>query len=229
MKKRIQMDITLLVSFVIVLTIVFVKFPRLYIQDAVSDDLLDFIGFLTILKGILVRMTARGYKKSISSRGENLVTDGPYSIVRNPMYLGSFYIGCGFVLILWPWWALPLFAAVFYLRFRRQISSEEKYLKAHFGKTFDEYVSRVPRLIPSWKSIKNANIKESFPLDKAWLTKEKWGLISWTFLAIFLEALREYLVFGSFDIVTTAQVFSLSALTFILVLIVWYNYAPNTK
>jgi len=30
------------------------------------------------------------------------------------MYLGSFLMGAGFILIVWPWWTLPIFAALFF-------------------------------------------------------------------------------------------------------------------
>src|SRR3989338_7074435 len=103
MKDRIKIDTTILVA-MIGFTVVLYKFPDLYPRDRSFDNMMDFFGALCLLKGVFIRMIARGYKKANSSKGKALVCNGIYTLTRNPMYIGSFYIGSGFVLILWPWW-----------------------------------------------------------------------------------------------------------------------------
>src|SRR3990167_9267300 len=120
MKTRIKIDSAIL-SFFIILTGFLYQFPSLYAGSPLTDDLLDFLGVIVVLKGTFIRMAARGYKKAYSKSGAGLVTTGPYTLVRNPMYLGSFLMGAGFILMVWPWWSLPVFAGLFYLRFSRQI------------------------------------------------------------------------------------------------------------
>ena len=65
MKKRIQIDTTIL-GFVILLTGFLCAFPRLYPQDRLIDYAFDFLGVISIFKGIFLRMAARGHKKNLS-------------------------------------------------------------------------------------------------------------------------------------------------------------------
>jgi len=196
MKKRIKMDSTLLAFFVL-MTGVLIMFPNLYPESRGVDNVLDFLGFIVIWKGVLMRMSARGHKKAHSQRSEKLVETGPYALVRNPMYLGSFTMGVGFILMVWPWWSLPIFAGLFYVRFLRQVVKEEVYLSKLAGPSYDDYCRRVPRFFPAVRNLKNIKVRDWIDLDEAFSTKEKRGLWTWPLLAIVLEYLQEGFVFGS--------------------------------
>ena len=135
MKKRVKIDSTLL-SFFIIMTGFLFTFRNLYPHSPYFDDTLDFFGFMVLLTGTLLRMAARGHKKAHSAKSVKLVTTGPYTLVRNPMYLGSFLMGAGFILMVWPWWSLPVFTWIFYLRFRKQVVQEEKFLGEAFGNEY---------------------------------------------------------------------------------------------
>ncbi|MCX5681293.1 MAG: isoprenylcysteine carboxylmethyltransferase family protein, partial [Candidatus Omnitrophica bacterium] len=142
MKQRIKIDGTIL-SLVIGVTGILYFFPGL---------ICDLIGVISILKGTYLRMAARGYKKEFSKKGQDLVMSGPYSLTRNPMYLGTFLIGVGFVLVVWPWWLLLIFSLFFYMRFNVQMVKEEVYLKKIFGEKYEAYCLQVPRFFPSLKA-----------------------------------------------------------------------------
>ncbi len=213
MKYRVRIDVSIL-FFVIIFTGVLYRMPQLYIGGVNANHLLDFLGVIVILLGTYLRMSARGYKKENSDKGKSLVVEGPYTLVRNPMYLGTLLIGSGFVLIIWPWWSLPVFVGIFYARFRRQIIKEETYLKELFTKTFEDYCSRVPRLFPTIKTLRKAQWGEIFISQSAWTTKEKWGLIGWPVLAVFFEVLQNNIVFGFRDTQRTIFIFVLGIIVF---------------
>jgi protein-S-isoprenylcysteine O-methyltransferase Ste14 len=81
-------------------------------------------------------------------KDHDLITQGPYSIVRNPIYLGMFGMLLSTGLVFSHWW-LALIAIVFFLVGNRiRIRSEEKLLRETFGKKFDDYAARVPAFIP---------------------------------------------------------------------------------
>ena len=127
----------------IILTGLLYQFPRVYYANRFFDNILDFIGLSVMLKGVYIRMAARGHKKAHSNQGEGLVTTGLYSYTRNPMYLGTFLVGAGFVLIVWPWWSLPIFGWLFYLRFKKQVLKEEKHLRGLFKEEYKIYCRKV--------------------------------------------------------------------------------------
>jgi len=145
MKKRIKIDSSIL-SFVIILTGILYQFRNLYTEDLLIDDALDFVGLFMILSGTFLRMMARGFKKEHSQQGHGLVMDGPYALTRNPMYLGSFLMGVGFTLIVWPWWSVGLFAILFYIRFNKQMIKEEQYLTKTFKENYESYAKKIQRI-----------------------------------------------------------------------------------
>jgi protein-S-isoprenylcysteine O-methyltransferase Ste14 len=80
--------------------------------------------------------------------GHELITRGPYSLVRNPIYLGMFgmLVATGLAVGRWP--VLLVATALFLVGTKIRIRSEEKLLRDAFGETFEEYVRRVPAFIP---------------------------------------------------------------------------------
>ena len=84
--------------------------------------------------------------------GHDLVTTGPYDLVRHPIYtamLGKL-IATGIVLSVWP--VLLAALATFLLGTLIRIRFEEKLLSQAFGEKFADWRSRVPGLIPFLKA-----------------------------------------------------------------------------
>jgi protein-S-isoprenylcysteine O-methyltransferase Ste14 len=81
--------------------------------------------------------------------GHQLVTSGPFAIVRHPMYLGLILAALGGLLLYQTWTmvAFLVFAPFTLLRARR----EEKVLSAVFGEQWREYCKRVPAFLPRLK------------------------------------------------------------------------------
>ena len=74
-----------------------------------------------------------------------LVTDGPYAISRNPMYVGMVLAGLGAALIT-ATLAGVILAAVYALVVRyRYIAYEEKAMRLKFGTQYDAYCRKVGR------------------------------------------------------------------------------------
>jgi protein-S-isoprenylcysteine O-methyltransferase Ste14 len=222
MKKRVKIDNALL-SFIIIVTGFLFVFRGFYPHSPVLDDGLDFIGFMVLLAGIMLRMSARGHKKIHSQKSEQLVTTGPYTLVRNPMYLGSFLMGAGFIFMVWPWWSLPVFAYIFYVRFNKQIVHEEKCLSELAGEKYDRYCKRVRKLFPSLRYLPKAQLGKVVNLKEAFSTHEKRGLWFWPILAVILESFQEQLVFEQTVLSQTLMVFLTAAVTFAIVFWIFYQ------
>jgi protein-S-isoprenylcysteine O-methyltransferase Ste14 len=215
MKKRIKIDSALL-SFIIIVTGFLFAFRGLYPLNPFLDDALDFLGFIVLLNGILLRMSARGHKKAHSQKSKELVVSGPYTLVRNPMYLGSFLMGAGFILMVWPLWSLPLFAGLFYIRFKRQVVKEEAFLGKLNERRYKAYCKKVPRIFPAIDQMGKFNIKKIVNLKEAFSTKEKRGLWGWPILAVLLESFQEQLVFGETIPLHTIMIFLMATILFII-------------
>ena len=100
-------------------------------------------GVLFIVPGLLLRALASGQLE----KNQALATAGPYAYTRNPLYFGSLVMAAGFTLAARSWWVALLTLAMFFSIYLPVISSEERFLKAHFPE-FEEYARRVPRFLP---------------------------------------------------------------------------------
>ncbi len=83
----------------------------------------------------------------------NLITDGPFGFVRNPLYVGNIlmYVGCGVMSnALVPW--LQFAALVWFgIQYHLIVSREEEHLRQTFGEEYERYVRNVPRFLPRLK------------------------------------------------------------------------------
>ncbi|MGA8143328.1 MAG: isoprenylcysteine carboxylmethyltransferase family protein [Candidatus Acidiferrales bacterium] len=80
--------------------------------------------------------------------GHELIIEGPYSHVRNPIYLAMFGMLVATGLAVSQWQAFVAGILVFLIGNEIRIRSEEKLLRETFGPKFDEYAARVPAFFP---------------------------------------------------------------------------------
>jgi protein-S-isoprenylcysteine O-methyltransferase Ste14 len=92
-----------------------------------------------------------GEQWSLAARvveGHKLVTEGPYSIVRNPIYTGMFGMLLATGLAVSHWIGLVVAIVVFAIGTFIRVRSEERLLREMFGPEFDTYARKVPAVIP---------------------------------------------------------------------------------
>lgn len=79
--------------------------------------------------------------------GHQLVTQGPYQVVRNPIYTGMFgmLVATGIVITRWP--ALFVAIVIFLAGTTWRIRIEEKLLRTQFGAEFEQYCKEVPHAL----------------------------------------------------------------------------------
>ncbi|HEY0849346.1 MAG TPA: isoprenylcysteine carboxylmethyltransferase family protein [Bradyrhizobium sp.] len=78
---------------------------------------------------------------------DHLVTDGPFSFTRNPLYLAGIMLVLGIGLILGIAWFLLLAILAAFAVQKLAIEREERHLQARFGETYLDYARRVRRWI----------------------------------------------------------------------------------
>jgi protein-S-isoprenylcysteine O-methyltransferase Ste14 len=105
------------------------------------------LGIAFAVWGLLV--LGRNWAPSMTGvrKDTELVTTGPYAIVRNPIYSGALVFLPSLALVAANWlMLLPglLLCAILY----KYVGEEEATLVAHFGDAYREYMTRTPRLVP---------------------------------------------------------------------------------
>jgi protein-S-isoprenylcysteine O-methyltransferase Ste14 len=122
-------------------------------QSALLPPPWHLAGGVLIVAGVLLAaVAARRFAKAGTNiipltQSTALVTDGPFAMSRNPMYLGMTLTLAGVALlanVLLPWFVLPAFVAILWFRFIRH---EEALMEKTFGAEYVAYRTRVRRWI----------------------------------------------------------------------------------
>lgn len=201
MKPRIRIQgLSIFLSVIIAVFLRKTLFPRWEVR--LWNDLFNLLGITLVLFGFLFRISARGHKEENSSQGRSLVNDGPYAIIRNPMYFGTLLIGAGAVAVLFQFWTVFLFLAVFLLIYIPQVRKEEALLAAMFKDEYREYSRAVPGYFPRVGGL--LNLRKYLDLKLSWVKKELSSLI-FTLAVIFaMEIWEDARLFGGLELMRRA-------------------------
>jgi len=117
-------------------------------------------GVPIVIAGELLRLWGVHHIGAISrTRSERLgplVDTGPFSLVRNPLYLGNILLWLGFAVSARLIWLAPLIVALLMLEYHAIVRWEERLLKGRIGEPYRRYTERVPRWIPDVRGFKRA-------------------------------------------------------------------------
>jgi len=131
-------------------------FPDPLIWGTWPDRLADTTGVASLTLGLMLRIWAVSHAgrhtRSRKIKAPLLITTGPYSCVRNPIYLGNFLIGFSLVVLAEALALIPCYVVVFVLQYRKIVEQEEIFLKNKFGDAFERYCETVPRWLPRLKA-----------------------------------------------------------------------------
>jgi protein-S-isoprenylcysteine O-methyltransferase Ste14 len=94
--------------------------------------------------GLLIRAWAAGHIR----KNAVLATTGPYAYTRNPLYLGSFFLGLGFTIAAGRWILALLFGALFLGIYLPVMRVEASTLVSVFGEDYLRYAKAVPLFVP---------------------------------------------------------------------------------
>ncbi|MDP7660915.1 MAG: isoprenylcysteine carboxylmethyltransferase family protein [Gammaproteobacteria bacterium] len=102
------------------------------------------VGCILALIGTLVRLYASGF----IVKNKQLATNGPYSLVRHPLYTGNLLLMIGFTFASGQWWALLISAAFWWIYYPVAIEYEDRKLHGLFGEAWEAWSGTVPAVIP---------------------------------------------------------------------------------
>ena len=114
------------------------------------------IGILFITIGEFFRIWAVGYaggstRATTLGAARDLVTTGPYSYVRNPLYLGNFLLSFGVCIIANVLWLIPVLIIGYFIQYLPIITVEEAYLLESCASVYEKYQEQVPRFLPYFR------------------------------------------------------------------------------
>jgi protein-S-isoprenylcysteine O-methyltransferase Ste14 len=129
------------------------------------NDLYRWVGYFALVLCVMGRAWCSAY---IGGRKNyELIGLGPYSVVRNPLYVFSFFGVAGIGFATGTLTFLVLLTILFALYYRVVVAREEAFLRAEFGSLFADYCARVPRWIPDfslWRNETEIAVKPRFIL-----------------------------------------------------------------
>ncbi len=105
------------------------------------------VGYGLLLPGLALWGTAMVQLLTGFPRGK-LVTTGAYGVVRNPIYSSAIYFFFPAVALLTLTWVYFVPSAFLFGGVMILVGTEEKQLTRAFGSEYEEYLSRVDRLVP---------------------------------------------------------------------------------
>lgn len=169
------------------LIVALLLFVLLKAPEADSDwigELSEMLGFALLAAATLWRIWCHLF--IAGSKNGELATEGPYSVVRNPLYLGNLLgvVGFGFA-VEQPLLAV-LLGLVFGLFYPSVVSREERDLGRLFGERYAAYCAAVPRWVPDWSLYREPAFVTVSPkrmrgavLDAMWFL---WAFALWEFI-----------------------------------------------
>lgn len=151
------------VIYVVVIVLLWKPIPLSFpLCTRLSFDILGSLLFFPSLALYLLGLRTLGTMFGASSgfgvrlyTSHRLITNGPYSIIRHPMYVAAICAGIGGLLIFRTW--AMLFFAVNMFGLIVRAKREELALSEEFGPTWEEYKSQVPSWLPRLHSKQRSN------------------------------------------------------------------------
>jgi len=102
------------------------------------------IGAVVVVLGVIVRLYASGY----IVKNRQLATDGPYSLVRHPLYTGNLLQLIGFTIASGLWWTVLVSAWFWWFYYPTAVEYEDRKLRRIFGDRCAEWQKATPAVVP---------------------------------------------------------------------------------
>ena len=114
-----------------------------------------FLGIVLIVIGEIIRLRsvsfAGGETRTMNVGASSICKSGPYSIVRNPLYIGNMMIYVGFAFVAGSVYVVTISSITFvyfFIQYSLIISLEEEALEEKFGDEYITYKKLVPSIFP---------------------------------------------------------------------------------
>lgn len=147
--------------------------PRVLFGHPRLDHGLIVAGALIALLGEAVRLLTIGFDyierggKDGKVWASKLVQGGIYAHTRNPMYLGNLLIAIGMCMVTGAPAAYLIIIPLFMYFYQTIMVAEEIFLRQTFDADYAAYCSRVPRILPSLRGIRQTFAQATYDWRRA--------------------------------------------------------------
>ncbi len=180
-KYRLLLSKCLLFSIILILIISKNNFDN----NSIPFVILEFLGFFLVIVGVLGRIWSSLYIEG--NKTNSLVTNGIYSICRNPLYFFSFLLLLGYCLLIKSFIVSFMAMLMLIIVYPRTIKyEEEKLLKIH-GDDYLNYFNNTPKFIPNLFLFKKTEKSYKIKID---INKIENVLIESLGFILFFEIIR---------------------------------------
>lgn len=138
-----------------------------------------YVGAIITLGGEYLQIVSASY----IHKNRHFTVSGPYSHVRNPMYIGRFFIGLGFVIMSLNPYIIGGFIILFGIYAHSRTTREERILKGLFPQKSEPYFKEVPKWIPRRKKY---SLTEARTPSWSWVKKNREDLNLYGLIAILI-------------------------------------------
>jgi protein-S-isoprenylcysteine O-methyltransferase Ste14 len=138
---------------IVLLSTTRVPLPWLYVQLWPVGFWPFWLGAAVTIAGLLFAVWARvhlgrNWSRSVTiKQGHELITTGPYAVVRHPIYTGILIGFLGTAIALSQVRGIIVCALIF-LVFWAKFRMEEQWMRSRFGETYTAYAHRTAALVP---------------------------------------------------------------------------------
>ncbi len=140
---------------IIALTCIVINYLSTYLINPIKFANIEIIGILILLVGLVTAMLAIFLFKKVKTtvnpinpeEATTLVTTGIFSVTRNPMYLGLFFVICSTIFFFGSWCGIIILTLFVWYINKFQIIPEEEAMEKLFGDKYNEYRQNVRRWI----------------------------------------------------------------------------------
>ena len=151
---RLRVMVSRIFAVLVVLLVIFTM-PS-FKQGSFADMLFETSGLFLLTVCSMGRLWALLYISG--KKTQEVIADGPYSIVRHPLYLFSFIGAIGIGLVSDNILVLAALVIFYLSYYPLTILSEEKTLTKKFGKAYIDYAKRTPRFLPKLSLYKSPSL-----------------------------------------------------------------------
>ena len=153
--------------------------------DMKTSLLFSYIGFSLVVLGGFGRIWASLYLEGFKTR--KLIKEGPYSMVRNPLYFFSLMLFLGMCFAIKSIAISFALLVVFVLFHIPTILNEEKVLLSTHDESYKAYYESTPRLLPNIFKYKKTESTDMIQVRIKSIIKRLWEVIGYLFLFTLID------------------------------------------